>query len=427
MSIMSKGRMKNRNRTFIVAAGMLAVLLGLHVLYNSDGPMVGAAWVDQEEEDQYLQSSHDRMDWEEVLAWSPEQRVAGFRNHDRIYSTSTVSAGDQVRSLPAHQAMLSDVEYRIWNFERHPVLIPMYRSYDLDDFIRHNKVTGLIAVKSGKIALERYAAGNSPETLWGSMSVTKSIVSLLAGAAISEGFMGGTDDPVSDYLPALEGTSYDAVTLEDLLRLSTGVSWVPDYDNPDWVRAQGMSSDELVSFLGSMERQAPVGEAFNYNDEEVNVLSAAVSAAVGQNLASYLESRIWQPAGMERDATWMMIPDSLHTGGCCFSASLRDYARLGLFALENGQLDNGSSVLPEDWMHRSTQPSESASNYGYLWWLYANGSYAAMGIHGQLIHVNPEEELVIAIQSAWETATGDDFYVHQDAFIEAVTQLLHHE
>ena len=416
--------MTHRKRSLIIAAGLLALLFGLHVLYDADGPMSGAAWVDRQNEEQFLQSSHDRMDWEEVLAWSPEQRVAGFRNHDRIYTTSTVFAGNHVRPLPSHPEPLLDVTYRIWNFERHPVLIPMFRTYDLDDFLRHNNVTGLIAVKSGKVVLERYAAGNTKETLWGSMSVTKSIVSLLAGAAISDGFIRDTDDLISEYLPALEGTAYDSVTVEHLLRLSTGISWVPDYENPDWVRAQGMSATELTAFLGSQERSAFVGKEFNYNDEEVNVLSAVVSAAVGQNLASYLEARIWKPAGMEEDATWMMIPDSLHTGGCCFSASLRDYARLGMFALNNGRLGDSTAVLPPEWMHRSTQPSESASNYGYLWWLYADGSYAAMGIHGQLIHINPEEELVVAIQSAWETATGDDYYVHQDAFISAMTRLL---
>jgi CubicO group peptidase (beta-lactamase class C family) len=92
--------------------------------------------------------------------------------------------------------------------------------------------------------------------------------------------------------------------------------------------------------------------------------------------------------------------------------------------MHNGRLADGSSVLPENWMELSTKPSMSADNYGYLWWLTKGDSYEAMGIYGQLIHVDPAEELVIAIHSAWDSATGDEYYVHQSAFIEAVTAAL---
>ncbi len=127
---------------------------------------------------------------------------------------------------------------------------------------------------------------------------------------------------------------------------------------------------------------------------------------------------------MESDATWMSYPGGLQTGACCFSATLRDYGRLGLFAIRNGEQADGSTTLPEDWMRSSTKPSQSARNYGYLWWLNGDGSFAAMGIYGQLIHVDPARDLVIAIQSAWDTPAGADYYLHQSAFIEAVTSVL---
>lgn len=391
---------------------VLLVLILLQVLYDSDGPMTGAAFVDPDHEDEYLESKTGRMDWEEIAAWSPEQKVAGFRNHDRIYTTRTVHRGAHVFPLRTSDEPLSGLHYRIWNYQRHPVVIPLYKQYDLDDFILHNNVTGLLVIKSGEIVLETYAAGNSQQTRWGSMSVTKSILSMLVGAAIADGFISSTKDKVIDYLPDLRGTSYQQVTIENLLRMSSGVEWNLNEQDPDWKTSRGMTIGELIEFLGSKKRYAEPGESFNYSDAEVNLLGAAVAAAIGENLATYLEKKIWQPFGMESDANWMSYPGGLQTGACCFSATLRDYGRLGLFAINNGRLADGSTTLPEDWMELSTQPSKSADNYGYLWWLINDGSYAAMGIYGQLIYVDPAEELVIAVQSAWDSAKGDDYYVH---------------
>ena len=404
--------------------GFFVVLILLQVLFDSDGPMTGAAFVGPDQVDEYLESKTGRMDWEEIIAWSPEQKVAGFRNPDRIYTTRTVHRGEHIFPLQTSDETLAGLQYRVWNYQRNPVIVPLYKQYDIDDFILHNNVTGLLVIKSGEIVLESYAAGNSQQTHWGSMSVTKSILSMLVGTAIADGFIMSAEDKVIDYLPALEGTSYQQVTIENLLQMSSGVEWNLNEQDPDWKTAKSMTLKELVEFLGSKNRYAEPGESFNYNDAEVNLLGAAVAAAVDEDLATYLEKKIWQPFGMESDANWMSYPGGLQTGACCFSATLRDYGRLGLFAISNGRLANGSSTLPENWMELSIEPSKSADNYGYLWWLNNDGSYAAMGIYGQLIHVDPAEELVIATHSAWDNATGDDYYVHQSAFIEAVTAAL---
>ena len=420
--------MKSERRLIVLRyclpIGLLASLVVLQVWLDSDGPMTGAARVGPDQDEQYLVSTAGRMDWEEVEAWSPEQRVAAFRNHDRIYTTRTVHRGGHVFPLPTSGTLLSGLHYRLWNYQRHPVVVPMYRDYELADFILHNNVTGLLVIKSGEVVLETYAAGNSPRTRWGSMSVTKSILSMMVGAAIADRSIRSTEDTITDYLPALKGTPYQQVTIENLLRMSSGVEWNLDEQDPDWKAARGMTLEELVGYMGSKTRRAEPGRSFNYNDAEVNLLGAAVAAAVGEDLATYLEEEIWQPFGMESDADWMSYPGGLQTGACCLSATLRDYGRLGLFAMRDGRLADGSSVLPENWMQVSTTPSKSADDYGYLWWLSGAGSYEAMGIYGQLIHVDPAEELVIAIQSAWDAATGDEYYVHQAAFIKAVTAAL---
>ncbi len=340
-----KKQLSLRKLRYGLPIGLLVVLVLLQVLYDSDDPMTGAAFVDPDQDTEYLESKTGRMDWEEIAAWSPEQKVAGFRNLDRIYTTRTVHRGAHVFPLQTSEEPLSDLHYRIWNYQRHTAVIPLYRQYDLDDFILHNKVTGLLVIKSGEIVLETYAAGNSQQTRWGSMSVTKSILSMLVGAAIADGFIRSTEDKVIDYVPELNGTSYQQVTIENLLQMSSGVEWNLNEQDPDWKTARGMTIGELIGFLGSKNRYAKPGESFNYNDAEVNLLGAVVAAAVGEDLATYLEKKIWQPFGMESDANWMSYPGGLQTGACCFSATLRDYGRLGLFAMNNGRLADGSSTL----------------------------------------------------------------------------------
>ena len=99
-------------------------------------------------------------------------------------------------------------------------------------------------------------------------------------------------------------------------------------------------------------------------------------------------------------------PAAGELGGCCINATLRDYARIGLFALADGVLADGTRVLPEGWMQASTAPSTGSDQYGYLWWLWPEGQYRALGIFGQTIAVYPDRNLVIATHGAAPTAVG---------------------
>ena len=115
-------------------------------------------------------------------------------------------------------------------------------------------------------------------------------------------------------------------------------------------------------------------------------------------------------------------PDGGELGGCCISATLRDYARIGLFALAGGVLPNGERVLPEGWMAESTSPAPGHAGYGYLWWLQAGGQFDALGIFGQSIHIDPARRLVVVTHSAWPTALGDEFDERRAAFLAALAQ-----
>ncbi|HJN94414.1 MAG TPA: serine hydrolase domain-containing protein [Gammaproteobacteria bacterium] len=121
---------------------------------------------------------------------------------------------------------------------------------------------------------------------------------------------------------------------------------------------------------------------------------------MGNNASTYLNKKIWKPFGMGEGANWLLdSEDGSELGGCCISATLRDYARIGLFAMNDGVLADGTEVLPEGWMQESTEPSKGFGAYGYLWWLHGDGQYGTPGVYGQRIFIDPASNLIIAAQS----------------------------
>ena len=128
---------------------------------------------------------------------------------------------------------------------------------------------------------------------------------------------------------------------------------------------------------------------------------------------------------MEHDANWRLVePGGAEHGGCCISATLRDYGRLGMFALRAGTLPNGDRTLPPGWMDASTTPSAANPRYGYLWWLGEGQSFSARGIFGQGIFIEPSDNIVIVTHSAWPVPTGREFSAHRGALIAAVKRNL---
>lgn len=348
-----------------------------------------------------------------VLFWTQAQQLAGFPNYDMLFDTRSIPASENPTPLPRTRLDWSDLTYALDSVE-----------YSIDDFIRQNHVAGLIAVHKGEVVLERYTGNNDPETKWVSYSVAKSVVSLLFGAAIRDGYIRSVDDLVTDYVPLLAGSSYEDVRIRHLLQMSSGVRWDEDYTDPDAdvSREIGLSNLERLRFLSAKDQVATPGSRFNYNTGETHLAGAVLRSAIGNNLASYLRQKVWSPFGMESNANWRLVEASgPEHGGCCLSATLRDYARIGLFALADGVDDSGERALPKGWMVESTTPSDVNPGYGYLWWLHGDGTYSARGIFGQLIHIDPANQLVVAMHSAWPEPTSRARSTHRDAFIRALT------
>lgn len=347
----------------------------------------------------------------EILFWTPEQQVAGYRNIDQIAASRWFAASDDPYPLAAAPRDLSTVTYEVEG-----------ETFTVEDYIRDRRIAGLLVVRDDEILFERYGLGNNENSRWISFSIAKSVVSMLYGAAIADGYIDSVDDPVTKYLPLLAGGGYDGVTIQHVLRMASGVDWNEDYaDAESDVATLPQPLVEQARYMAGLERLHPAGEVFRYNTGETNMAGAVLRAAIGNNLSTYLEHKIWGPFGMEGDANWVLHePGGGELGGCCISATLRDYARIGIFAMNGGVLRDGTRVLPEGWMAASTGPSPGSDGYGYLWWLADDGVFAGIGIFGQYLWMDPADNIVIVTHSAWPYATNPEYSRHRAALVEAL-------
>ena len=193
---------------------------------------------------------------EMTIFWKGEEQLAGFRNIDKLYDTRMIERGDLVYPLLTELQDFSNFKYK---FEG--------KTYSLDDYIANHRVTGLLIIKNNRIVVERYSLGNTATSRWVSYSVSKAVTSMLVGAAIQDGYIKSVDDKVSDYVRHLKGTSYDDVSIRNLMQMASGVEWNEDYADPksDLNMMPGTSMLEMIKFISTKKRVAKPGEKYNYN------------------------------------------------------------------------------------------------------------------------------------------------------------------
>jgi CubicO group peptidase (beta-lactamase class C family) len=356
-------------------------------------------------------------------ALTPDLAVNTFRHIDRLFPTRVIAHGDHVLALPAAAHPLTQVKF-----------MSRGKHWDLFDYLAVNRVAGLLVLKDGKIALEIYQYGNTPKTRWMSMSIAKSITSTLIGAAIQQGHIRSIDDPVTRYVPALARSAYEGVSIRDILTMSSGVRWNETYTDPSSDRRRLLEAQiaqrpgAALDLMKGLPRAALPGTVNNYNTGETLVAGEVVHQAVKRSLSEYLSERIWKPFGMETDATWWLdSPGGIEIAGSGFSATLRDYARFGLFILGGGRVGN-DQVLPIGWTAEAGSAQRlkngKALDYGFFWWPATptaetpdpQGAFLGVGIFGQYLYVNAKEGLVVVVWSARSKPEGMEIIDDLDFF-----------
>ena len=371
----------------------------------------GVGWASLDEDTRNLLATMptDR----DVLFWSIEQRDAGFRAMDAIpvlVKSRTIETGEDVYPLPYGK--------------------PLSIATDVDTYMSEQRTSAVVIVHDGNIVLEKYGLGFSGEGKWTSFSVAKSFTSTLVGAAMKDGYIGDLDDKLVNYIAELEGSEYENVSIRQLLTMTSGIRWNEDYTDPksDVALFNEHTADEgtdvTVSYMRALPREAPAGTKWVYKTGETNLIGVLVSEATGKTVSEYLSEKIWAPFGMEREATWLLGSTGHEISGCCIQAATRDMARFGQFMMNGARID-GRAVLPAGWIAEATTKQADIGiegrGYGFQWWTYDDGSYAAQGIFGQGIFIDRSRNLVIASNSNWPVATSaSGVGAQRQAFYRAV-------
>lgn len=283
-----------------------------------------------------------------------------------------------------------------------------------------NYTDAILVLHQGRIVYERYGGCMGEHVLHGAMSVTKSITGLIGEALVAEGQIDETA-PMGGLIPELSNSAFGDATVQQVLEMTTALDYSEDYADPDadvWTYAQAGSPlpppegyagpRSYFGFLETVEKDGEHGEAFGYRTINSDALGWLIARTTGLNVADWLAQNVWTRIGTEREAFYTV--DSIGTpfAGGGFNATLRDMGRLGQLILNNGEWQ-GERILPAKAIDRIRQGGDPAvfARAGYnllpgwsyrgMWWVTHDdhGSFAARGVHGQTIWIDPTAEMVI--------------------------------
>jgi len=309
------------------------------------------------------------------------------------------------------------------------------RRYNSDEYLKRQRVMGLLVIKDGRIVLERYQYNRNESNRFQSESMAKSVTALLVGIAIAEGHIKSVDDLAKQYVPELVDHPYGETSIRYLLQMSSGVKysfgWTESDDETILIRRTagnvGPGGVDTVMPFKNNERIYKPGTKFQYESCQTQVLGLVLRQAIGKSLADYLSEKVWQPMGAESDASWQIDNSGQEVAFACFGATLRDFGRLGIL-LANDGVANGKQIVPEDWVREATQPTPGYPHlkpgvdhpyfgYGYQFWVFPGSKrrFALQGTRGQAIFVDPELKLVMVQTAVWKSRIHAESHGERDA------------
>ena len=325
----------------------------------------------------------------------------------------------------------------------------------LHDFIAENtrnesNICQIYALKDGKAVYEDSWHGYSSDDAVHVASVTKSVMSLLIGIAIDKGLIRSIDDKVLDYFPDYqvkrgEKTIYD-VSIRHLITMRApykckGDPWSKVCASEDWVKTS-------LDFLGGRNG---LTEEFKYSTVCIHILSGILYKASGMITVDFANKYLFEPLGITqhenfyaksaeehkaftiektpKEHVWFADRDGLGTPGYGLCMSAKDMAKIGQMCLDKGKY-NGRQIISESWIKDMTSPRAvegrmfRGMQYGYMWWIIhpKNNVYAAIGNSGNVIYINPKENIVIALTAYFKPTVMDRVDFIEDRILPMLVQ-----
>ncbi len=284
-----------------------------------------------------------------------------------------------------------------------------------------NYTDGILILHEGRVVYEKFSGCLHESGKHAAMSMTKSLTGLLAEMLIADGVL---DDSVlvTSVVPELEGSAFGSATVRQVMDMTTGLAYSEDYSDPQadiWAYSAAASPlpkapgykgpDGYLEYLQTVPKEGDHGETFAYKTINTDALGWIIWRASGSNFAELLSQKLWQKLGAEQDAYVTVDAKGTPFAGGGLSAGLRDLGRLGQLMLGDGAF-NGEQIFPKEVVQsirkggsksafsKAGYASLAGGSYRSMWWVFHNshGAYAARGVHGQTLYIDPTAQMVIA-------------------------------
>jgi CubicO group peptidase (beta-lactamase class C family) len=316
--------------------------------------------------------------------------------------------------------------------------------------LEKNYTDGILILHKGNIIYEKYFGELKPEGVHAAMSVSKTFTGTLGALLVEEGVL-DENKTGAEYIPELKNSAFGDATIRQILDMTTGLKYSEDYSDPSaeiWsFSAAGNPFPKPDSYSGpanyydylvTVQKEGEHGDLFSYKTINTDAMGWIISRVSGKSIPELLSERIWKPLGTHVDGYYQIDGAGIAFAGGGFSANMRDMAMFGEMIRRKGMF-NRQQILPagliEDIMNGGSQEDfsqsvygESLKNWSYrnMWWITHNkhGAFAARGVHGQTIYIDPAAEMVIVRFASHPEAKNSKIDPTTLPAFEAVAQYL---
>lgn len=312
-----------------------------------------------------------------------------------------------------------------------------------------NYTDGILILHKGNTVYERYFGALSEDKVHAVMSLTKSLTGTLAAILVAEGAL-DENKLVTNYVPELKQSAFGDATVRQVMDMTTALKYSEDYADPKadiWnFSAAGNPFPKPTDYTGpvgyyaylqTVQKQGRHGEAFGYKTVNADALGWIVSRVSGKSVAELLSEKIWRTVGMEQDAYYQVDALGIPFAGGGFNAGLRDLARFGELIRNKGKW-KGTQIIPakavedierggsKEAFARGDHPELKGWSYRDMWWMTGNshGAFAARGVHGQTIYIDPVAGMVIVRLASHPIAANSANDAYSLPAYEAVARYL---
>lgn len=295
--------------------------------------------------------------------------------------------------------------------------------------LSQNYTDGILIMHKGQIVYERYFGALGETGKHAAMSMTKSLTGLLAEILVVEDML-DESARVDSIVPELKESAFGSATVRQVMDMTTALDYSEDYSDPQadiWIYSRAASPlpkpeeydgpNGYCEYLQTVKQRGTHGESFGYKTINTDALGWIISRVTGKDLTTLLSERIWSRMGSEQDAYMTVDAKGTPFAGGGLSSGLRDLGRVGLLMLNAGEID-GKRLFPKKVIESIQAGGDKAAfakagyktlnggSYRSMWWVFHNkhGAFAARGVHGQTIYVDPTAEMVIVRFASFPTA-----------------------